>query len=153
LSEKIAEQLLESGVTTVEKLGSMTPEQLEEIPGIEPELVEKIQLAVNAYYGQFETGGQPVEAAGAAERGVAVTETSAEGSTQKDVEPGAGETASAEGAGVDEAAAPETAEPESTKTEPNAEPVADEFDTIKDSRQGAEGGGAEAHIEDGKVDR
>src|SRR5882762_8289751 len=34
LGEKIAEQLLESGVTTVEKLGSMTPEQLEEIPGI-----------------------------------------------------------------------------------------------------------------------
>src|SRR6266436_4952231 len=74
LSEKIAEQLLESGVTTVEKLGSMTPEQPEEIPGIEPELVEKIQLAVNAYYGQFETGGQPAEAAGVAGPAGAIVE-------------------------------------------------------------------------------
>ena len=32
----------------------MTPEQLEEIPGIGPKMVEKIQAAVNAYYGQFE---------------------------------------------------------------------------------------------------
>ncbi len=32
----------------------MTPEQLEEIPGIGPEMVERIQQAINAYYGQFE---------------------------------------------------------------------------------------------------
>jgi N utilization substance protein A len=57
LGEKLAEMLLESGVGTVEKLGSMTPEDLEAIQGIGPELVEKIQLAVNAYYGQFEPGG------------------------------------------------------------------------------------------------
>ena len=55
LGEQLAEKLVEAGVSTVEKLGSMTPEQLEEIPGIEPELVEKIQLAVNNYYSQFES--------------------------------------------------------------------------------------------------
>jgi transcription termination/antitermination protein NusA len=151
LGETIAEQLLESGVTTVEKLGSMTPEQLEEIPGIEPQLVEKIQLAVNAYYGQFETGGQPVETAGGVEPVEAAAEAPEAGSTQKDAEPGLEETGSGEGAAVvDQAAAPETAgpaEPEGTKTEPNAEPIADESDTIKDSRQGVEGGGAEAPIE------
>jgi len=38
----------------VEKLGAMTPEELEEIPGIGPKMVEKIQVAVNNYYGQYE---------------------------------------------------------------------------------------------------
>jgi N utilization substance protein A len=51
--------LVESGVSTVEKLGAMTPEDLEAIQGIGPTMVEKIQLAVNAYYGQFEPGGEP----------------------------------------------------------------------------------------------
>src|SRR5438270_4489498 len=54
LGDKLADMLLESGVSTVEKLGSMTPEDLEAIQGIGPKMVEKIQLAVNAYYGQFE---------------------------------------------------------------------------------------------------
>ena len=43
---------------TVEKLGSMTPEELEEIQGIGPKMVEKIQLAVNAYYAQFDDPGE-----------------------------------------------------------------------------------------------
>ena len=47
---------MEAGVATVEKLGAMTPEQLEEIPGIGDEMVEKIQDAVVSYYGQFESG-------------------------------------------------------------------------------------------------
>ena len=38
----------------MEKLGQMTPEELEAIQGIGPGLVEKIQVAVNSYYGQFE---------------------------------------------------------------------------------------------------
>ena len=54
LGEKVVEKLLESGIGTVEKLGSMTPEQLEEIQGIGPQMVEKIQRAVVSYYGQFE---------------------------------------------------------------------------------------------------
>jgi N utilization substance protein A len=62
LGETLAEKLVESGVGTVEKLGSMTPEDLEAIQGIGPKMVEKIQLAINAYYGQFEAGGE-VEAA------------------------------------------------------------------------------------------
>jgi len=54
LLEKIVEKLLEGGITTVEKLGNMTPEELEEIPGIGPKMVEKIQDAVVSYYGQYE---------------------------------------------------------------------------------------------------
>jgi len=54
LGEEIAENLIEAGVGTVENLGSMTPEELETIPGIEPDIVEKILIAVNSYYSQFE---------------------------------------------------------------------------------------------------
>jgi N utilization substance protein A len=54
--------LVESGVGTVEKLGSMTPEELEAVQGIGPKMVEKIQEAVNAYYGQFEAGAEAGEA-------------------------------------------------------------------------------------------
>src|SRR5713226_6408555 len=56
LGDNLAEKLIEAGISTVEKLGNMTPEQLEEIPGISDQMVERIQLAVNNYYGQFETG-------------------------------------------------------------------------------------------------
>jgi N utilization substance protein A len=54
LTDKIIERLAEAGVGTVEALGSMTPEQLEEINDIGPKTVERIQIAVNSYYQQFE---------------------------------------------------------------------------------------------------
>ena len=57
IPDTLVEKLMEAGVATVEKLGGMTPEQLEEIPGIGDEMVEKIQEAVVSYYGQFESGG------------------------------------------------------------------------------------------------
>ncbi len=47
-----------SGRGTVEKLGSMTPEELESIPSIGPTIVEKILVAVNSYYAQFEPGAE-----------------------------------------------------------------------------------------------
>jgi N utilization substance protein A len=54
LTEALAERLLESGIGTIEKLGAMTPEDLELIPGIGQESVAPIQDAVVAYYSQFE---------------------------------------------------------------------------------------------------
>jgi N utilization substance protein A len=57
MSDAVAEKLLEAGVGTIERLGTMTPEQLEEIPGIDPASVEFIQAAVVAYYSQFEDPG------------------------------------------------------------------------------------------------
>ncbi len=51
----MVEALLAAGITTVEHLGGMTPEQLQEIPGIEPDMVEGLQSAVGTYYDQFET--------------------------------------------------------------------------------------------------
>jgi N utilization substance protein A len=54
LLEAMVEKLMAGGVNTVESLGSMTPEDLEALPGIDPATVEAIQTAVNSYYGQFE---------------------------------------------------------------------------------------------------
>jgi N utilization substance protein A len=63
LPEEIVEKLIAGGVGTVEKLGSMTPEELEALPGIGEQVIEKILFAVNAYYGEFDAGEQeqPVE--------------------------------------------------------------------------------------------
>ncbi len=36
----------------------MTPEELEAIPGVGPKIVEKILVAVNSYYAQFEPGAE-----------------------------------------------------------------------------------------------
>jgi N utilization substance protein A len=129
----------------VEKLGSMTPEQLEEIPGIGPKLVEKIQIAVNNYYSQFEEvlEQEPGAASPEAEDGQ-VQEPPAEDSTEF-----AGSSAelpaqeAAPGAGTEDADSPEAlpqaeAQPSgaalpdenSTADSPAA---AGEFDTIKDA--------------------
>lgn len=73
LGESVLQRLVEAGIGTVERLGAMTPEQLEEIPGIGPKMVEKIQLAVNNYYAQFENPPElavATEAAAAPEVGV-----------------------------------------------------------------------------------
>jgi N utilization substance protein A len=59
LEEEIVERLADAGVNTVEQLGAMTPEQLEAIPGIGPETVQAIQIAVNNYYAQFEEVLEP----------------------------------------------------------------------------------------------
>src|SRR5262245_33605168 len=59
LAETLAEKLVQAGVGTIEKLGAMTAEQLEEIEGIGPKMVERIRDAVNMYYNQFEAPEEP----------------------------------------------------------------------------------------------
>jgi len=67
LGETILEKLIAAGVTTVEGLADMTPEQLEEIPGIGEKTLEKISVAVRHYFGQYEEGEErPTPAAEAA---------------------------------------------------------------------------------------
>jgi N utilization substance protein A len=156
LGEELAGKLGESGVSTVEKLGSMTPEQLEEIPGIGPNL-EKIQWAVNNYYGQFESGeGRATQAVHLAdavdegELGIQMTPEAATMQTETKLE--LEELNLEERLGLDEAAAvPETADlsvEETAETEPITEPVAGESDTIHDSRPGAQSGGREEQSEE-----
>jgi N utilization substance protein A len=105
LSERIAEKLIETGVGTIERLGSMTPEQLEEIQDVGPTVVAEIQEAVNAYYSQFEEPA-PAEVEGEAEA-QAVEEAAAELIEESAME---------EAAAVEEAAAAEgEAESESSE--------------------------------------
>src|SRR6202142_840553 len=56
LGEGLIEKLSAAGVSTVEALADMTPEQLEAIEGIGPKTVEKISLAVNNYFSSLEGG-------------------------------------------------------------------------------------------------
>jgi N utilization substance protein A len=56
LGETIIQKLVTAGITTVEALADMTPEQLEEIPGIGEKTLEKISIAVRHYFGHFEEG-------------------------------------------------------------------------------------------------
>ena len=56
LGESIIQKLVAAGITTVENLADMTPEQLEEIPGIGEKTLERISVAVRHYFGHFEEG-------------------------------------------------------------------------------------------------
>jgi N utilization substance protein A len=76
LGEGIIQKLVAAGITTVEGLADMTPEQLEEIPGIGEKTLEKISVAVRHYFGQFEE-----EAGPAGEGGEAAAEKSAASET------------------------------------------------------------------------
>src|SRR3984893_4180057 len=107
---KMIEKLEEAGITSLEKLASMTPEQLMEIPGIGEKMVDKIYQAVNRFY----EGGEA--AAAAPGETVAATEAPAE-----EGEAPAAETAeTAETAEAAEAAEETTEIPESGEEAPEA---------------------------------
>ncbi len=60
LPEPVLELLLVGGIGTVEKLGSMTPEELELIAGIDASVVETIGASVNAFYNHLDSpAGEP----------------------------------------------------------------------------------------------
>ena len=104
LGDGIIQKLVTAGITTVEALADMTPEQLEEIPGIGEKTLERISVAVRHYFGHFEEGEQAPE--GTAE----------------------GEVAASEGAGEEAAAADSsevTEEPGAAGTDEDAEPAAE----------------------------
>ena len=136
LGEAVVEKLVEAGVGTVEKLGSMTPEQLEEIRDVDPEVVQNIQLAVNSYYGQFEAAleaapSQPAE--GQAPEGPQREEAPADGAAAAPAE-GAGEPADALVPESAQAEAGGAGDVEITPGQPEeGGPSGGESDTIKDS--------------------
>jgi N utilization substance protein A len=102
LGEGLIEKLHEAGITTVEALADMTPEQLEELPGVGPKTVEKISIAVNNYFSTLEGAG------------------AAESATESPAGEAAGEQPHQAEAVADESAAPE---PEPVESQP---PVTDE---------------------------
>jgi transcription termination/antitermination protein NusA len=86
---KTIEKMEAAGITNVEKLAAMTPEQLMEIPGIGEKMVDKIYQAVNRFY---EGGGEAGLTAGETAENTdtladeAGTEASAEGAATHDGE-------------------------------------------------------------------
>src|SRR6516165_4120419 len=96
---KTIEKMEAAGINSVEKLASMTPEQLMEIPGIGEKMVDKIYQAVNQFY-ESGAGAAPPEGAAEASEGSAETEIAE--------------------AGESEATAAETAEPEPAAEEVEA---------------------------------
>ena len=103
-----------SGVTSIEKLADMTPEQLMEIPGIGEKMVEKIHLSVASYFENLEAqqaaaaAGEARAAEGAQTSGAALETPGAEAAIE---EVAAGVTGE-----VPEGPGPE-AQPEASKTE------------------------------------
>jgi N utilization substance protein A len=55
LPEEIIERLVAADIGTVERLGSMTPEELEAIPEIDEAVVSQIQTAVVSFYGEYDS--------------------------------------------------------------------------------------------------
>jgi N utilization substance protein A len=113
LGEPVLEKLSQSGINSVESLADMTPEELEAIPGIGPETVEKISVAVNNYFSSLEAAtpsAEPVQAEYPSEPLLA-TEVAAEPEeTAQSPEGAAGEQVSQAG---EEQAGVEHPEPES----------------------------------------
>ncbi|HEV8385670.1 MAG TPA: transcription termination factor NusA [Candidatus Acidoferrales bacterium] len=147
IGPKTIEKLESHGVTQIEKLAEMTPEQLMEIPGIGEKMVEKIRLAVTSYFENLESreaaaaesaASEPSQEApteAAAEEVVAPAESAAE-------ESGAGEApqeAAAE-APAEEAAA---AEPPAEETAPEPEAPAESVEEEKISESAAQEPAAE----------
>ena len=105
---KTIEKIEAAGITSVEKLAGMTPEQLMEIPGIGEKMVDKIYQAVNRFY---EGGAEAPAAVGEAASGAAPAEES--------------EAVASEGAITEEGEAPAEAAPE-TPEEASAETATEE---------------------------
>ena len=100
---KTIEKVEAHGVSTIEKLADMTPEQLMEIPGIGEKMVERIRVAVTAYFQSLkdQQAAAPGEAAEAGES-PAASETGPAGGAEAG---SPAETEEAVAAGADAAAA------------------------------------------------
>jgi N utilization substance protein A len=102
IGPKTIEKIEAHGVTSIERLADMTPEQLTEIPGIGDKMVEKIQLAVASYF-------QSLESQQAGAEGEAAVEAAPGGETAEEAEAVTEELSAASETEVAEDAAPATA--------------------------------------------
>jgi N utilization substance protein A len=104
LGEAIIQKLIAAGITTVEGLADMTPEQLEEIPGIGEKTLEKIGTAVRHYFGQYEEGEErPAAAAQSIAEAAHIADAQAEeeiAALEQDLTQAGEEIPSEEGSGI-----------------------------------------------------
>jgi transcription termination/antitermination protein NusA len=110
MQEMVLEALLAGGVGTVEKLGGMTPEELETIAGIDIEVVQGIGAAVNAYYTNLDAAAAPAPVVSAPP-----------------------EAPAGEGEILPEPPVAETAPAAATEPGPEGKPPSDESDTMETS--------------------
>ncbi|MGI9073993.1 MAG: transcription termination factor NusA [Bryobacteraceae bacterium] len=80
LPEGIVEKLVAADIGTVERLGSMTPEELEAIPEIDEATVSQIQSAVVSFYGQYDNPEQEAAPVNAESIETAIDATTSEAS-------------------------------------------------------------------------
>jgi N utilization substance protein A len=111
---KTIEKLEAAGITSIEKLADMTPEQLVEIPGIGEKMVEKIHQSVAAHFEALEAAAAaPAEEVILPEEGVLEAEAVEEAGTE----------ATLEGAAVEETPEEAVAEGDQEAAEESAEAV------------------------------
>jgi N utilization substance protein A len=82
LPEELIDSLVGAEVGTVEQLGSLTPEELEQLPGVGEESIQSLYNAINGFYAQFEAAAPEAAEAAAAESSEALTEV-AESATEE----------------------------------------------------------------------
>ena len=128
IGPKTIEKIEAHGVTTIEKLADMTPEQLMEVPGIGEKMVEKIMLAVAAHFQSLEVQQAVAEGELAPEPAVGEAVASEAAVSEAAVSEGAASEAAvseevASEAAVGEAAMIAAGEDSSASEAPSAEPA------------------------------
>jgi transcription termination/antitermination protein NusA len=118
---KTIEKMEAAGINSVEKLASMTPEQLMEIPGIGEKMVDKIYQAVNQFYESASEAAPAGESAASAETAEAAAEGGEEATTEAAAEEGTSETADGTQAAEEASAEAETVAAEKTAPAENAQ--------------------------------
>jgi N utilization substance protein A len=127
---KTIERIEAHGVSSIEKLADMTPEQLTEIPGIGEKMVEKIQMSVAAYFQSLDNPQPETESVEALAEQEIATEDGAEQAAAAEETAEAADV-SAENieapAEAEEIAAAAAAEGQAGKAEPDESPeISDE---------------------------
>ncbi len=104
---KTIEKIEAAGIANLEKLASMTPEQLMEIPGIGEKMVDKIYQAVNRFYEGGDAAATPVETTDENGEETPAAEAAAEASaeTATEIAPEASDESPAEAASESETSA------------------------------------------------
>ncbi|HUK40010.1 MAG TPA: transcription termination factor NusA [Candidatus Acidoferrales bacterium] len=118
LGEGLIEKLNAAGITSVEALADMTPEQLEAIEGIGEKTVEKISVAVNNYFSSLEGGEAAVAEGEAAEAAPEGSESAAASEAAQEIQEPATEPAPEQ-----QALEAEPGSEESEQKEPAEEPA------------------------------
>jgi N utilization substance protein A len=121
---KTIEKLEAHGVTSIEKLADMTPEQLLEIPGIGEKMVEKIRVSVEQYFQALEsqqTAAAEEAATATPEETAAAGEAAVKGEIEAEAAPGSETEASSEAAEAAQESTESSLEPSSAETAQESE--------------------------------